>query len=199
MGELGQKLSWLVSVIQLNLHYVLVMIGVLWIIQCVNFIVHYRLNVFGILPRTSAGLPGILFTPLLHGSFSHLLFNSLPLFLLMNMALLAGMREFIIVTVLITVLSGAAVWLAGRKALHVGASGLIMGYAGYLITNAILHPSIVTVLLVIFCFYYFGALFASLIPKEGTSWESHVFGLLAGLVVSYFNLPAYILSWMHVV
>lgn len=191
MAAVGQKLSWLVMLIQLNLHYVLITIGVLWIIQCINFMLHYRLNIFGILPRTLTGLPGVLLAPLLHGSFGHLLFNSLPLFLLMNLALLAGTSEFIIVTLLITTLSGLCVWLLGRKALHVGASGLIMGYAGYLITNAILQPSIITVLLIIFFFYYFGALFASLMPTEGTSWESHLFGLLAGLVVSYFNLATY--------
>lgn len=191
MAEIGQKLSWLVSVTQYNLHYVLWILAALWIIQCVNFLVNYRLNVFGILPRTVSGLPGILLSPLLHGSFSHLLFNSIPLFLLMNLLLLAGLKEFIVVTLLIAVISGFGVWLFGRKALHVGASGIIMGYAGYLITNAILYPSIVTVLLVIFGFYYVGGLVASLIPKAGTSWEGHVFGLLSGLLVSYEHLPGY--------
>jgi len=194
MAELGQKLSWLVHVAQFNMHYVLTFIAVLWIIQCVNFALSYRLNVFGILPRKSSGLPGIVLAPLLHGSFNHLLFNSIPLFLLMNMVLLAGLPEFIIVTLLITIISGLCVWLLGREALHVGASGLIMGYWGYLIVNAILFPSIITVLLIIFCFYYFAGLFASLMPKTGTSWESHVFGFVAGLFVSYAHLPTYFLS-----
>lgn len=196
MAELGQKLSWLVSVTQYNLHFVFIMLAVLWGIQIVNFVLNYRLNAFGILPRTTAGLPGILFAPLLHGSFSHLLFNSIPLFLLMNLVLLAGIQEFIVITLLITILSGLCVWLMGRKALHVGASGLIMGYWGYLLVYAILFPSIITVLLAIFCFYYFTGLFASLIPKAGTSWESHIFGLLSGLLISYVHLPAYIMAWI---
>lgn len=193
MAELGQKLSWLVGVAQFNMHYVLTIIAALWVIQCVNFVLGYRLNALGILPRTPSGLFGILLSPLLHGSFSHLLFNSIPLFLLMNLVLLTGLANFIIVSVLITVISGLFVWLFGRKALHVGASGVIMGYWGYLIVNAILYPSIITVLLVIFCFYYFAGLFASLMPKSGTSWEGHVFGLLSGLLVSYEQLPAYFL------
>lgn len=192
MAELGQKLSLLVGVAQFNMHYVLTLIAALWIIQCVNFILGYRLNALGILPRTTSGLFGILLAPLLHGNFSHLLFNSIPLFLLMNLVLLTGLSNFIVVTALITIISGFFVWLFGRKALHVGASGVIMGYWGYLIVNAILYPSIITVLLVIFCFYYFAGLFASLMPKSGTSWESHVFGFLAGLLVSYAHLPAYL-------
>ena len=194
MAELGQKLSWLVGVAQFNMHYVLSGLAVLWLIQCINFVLHYRLNALGILPRTTSGLFGILFAPLLHGSFSHLLFNSIPLFLLINLVLLTGLPNFIIVTLLITVISGSCVWLIGRQALHVGASGLIMGYWGYLIVNAILYPSLITVLLIIFCFYYFTGLFASLMPKSGTSWESHVFGFLSGLAVSYLNLSSYFLT-----
>lgn len=194
MAELGQKLSWLVHVAQLNMHYVLSILAVLWIIHGVNFILHYRLNVFGILPRTTFGLIGILLAPLLHGSFSHLLFNSLPLFLLLNLVLLTGIDNFMVVSLFITILSGLCVWLLGRPALHVGASGVIMGYWGYLMVNAILYPSIVTILLIIFCFYYFAGLFASLLPKAGTSWESHVFGFLTGLFVSYAHLPSYFLT-----
>jgi membrane associated rhomboid family serine protease len=146
------------------------------------------------LPRTPNGLLGILLAPFLHGSFSHLLFNSIPLFLLLNLVLLTGLANFIIVSLLITILSGFCVWLLGRSALHVGASGVIMGYWGYMLVNAILYPSIITVLLVIFCFYYFAGLFASLLPKTGTSWESHMFGFLAGLLVSYAHLSSYFLT-----
>lgn len=193
MAEIGQKLSWLVAVAQFNMHYVLTIIAVLWAIQCVNFVLGYRLNAFGILPRTTSGLFGILLAPLLHGSFSHLLFNCIPLFLLMNLVLLTGLPNFIVVTLLITIMSGFCVWLLGRKSLHVGASGLIMGYWGYLLVNAIMFPSIITVLLAIFCFYYFAGLFASLMPKAGTSWESHIFGFLSGLVISYTHLSSYLL------
>ncbi|MCD8499823.1 MAG: rhomboid family intramembrane serine protease [Gammaproteobacteria bacterium] len=101
------------------------------------------------------GLIGIFTSPFLHGSFTHLLFNCIPLFLLMNLLLLAGLDQFIVISLLIIVISGLCVWLVGRPALHVGASGLIMGYWGYLMINAILYPSIITVLLIIFCFLLF--------------------------------------------
>ncbi|MCD8524259.1 MAG: rhomboid family intramembrane serine protease [Gammaproteobacteria bacterium] len=194
MAEIGQKLMWLVQVAQFNMHYILSIIAVLWITQVVNFLLRYRLNVFGLLPRHPMGLIGIFTSPFLHGSFTHLLFNCIPLFLLMNLLLLAGLDQFIVISLLIIVISGLCVWLVGRPALHVGASGLIMGYWGYLMINAILYPSIITVLLIIFCFYYFAGLFASLLPKEGTSWEGHIFGFLSGLLVSYMNLPAYFSS-----
>ncbi len=193
MAEFGQKLSWLVQVAQFHMHYVLSILAVLWIIQCINFILGYRLNTLGILPRTIPGLKGIIFSPFLHGNFSHLLFNSIPLFLLMNLVLLSGLTNFIVISLCIILLSGLCVWLVGRPALHVGASSVIMGYWGYLIVNAIMYPSIITILLIIFCFYYFAGLVASLLPKNGTSWEGHIFGFIAGLIVSYGHLPTYFL------
>lgn len=165
--------------------------------QGINFLLCYSFNILGILPRTWAGIPGIILAPLLHGSFSHLFFNSLPLFLLINLVLFEGMPTFLVITGLITFLSGAGTWCFGRRAYHIGASGLILGYAGYLMLNAILKPSVVSLLLIIFYFYYLGALLSSLIPKEDcASWEGHIFGLLAGLSVRYFNLADDLLSWL---
>lgn len=191
------QLQWLVSMTKLNIHVLFIILGVLWSIQLINFLMGYRLNYLGILPRETPGLIGIIFAPLLHGNFTHLLFNSIPLFVLANFVLLDGLASFIAITIVITLLSGACVWLVGRKALHVGASGLIMGYWGFLLFSAIAAPSVLTIFLVVICLYYFGGFVSSLLPEEGSSWESHLFGFLIGLLTSYLHLADYITPYIQ--
>lgn len=174
---------------QHNLLFVLGIIALLFIIHLINSMLGYRLNILGIYPRTLIGLPGILFCPFLHGNFNHLFFNSIPLFVLINLILLKGFTVFYSVTFSIIILSGLAIWLLGRPAIHVGASSLIMGYFGYLFTNAYYHPTAITVIIAIVCIYYFGGLIiASTFPsgKKNISWEGHVFGLAAGVVTAMF-------------
>lgn len=193
-----QQLEALVGTIQFNLPYLLSLLAIIWGIQLVNFALQYKLNILGILPRHPLGLFGVIFAPVLHGGFAHLFFNSIPLFILANFVMLQGQFAFIEITLLITVLSGLAVWLIGRKALHVGASGLIMGYWGYLAVNAFINPSIISAFLVVICLYYFGGFISSLIPSdESTSWESHVMGLIAGVCVEYFHLVDWVNGVFH--
>ncbi|MCK4607996.1 MAG: rhomboid family intramembrane serine protease [Gammaproteobacteria bacterium] len=179
----------LVAAVQQNIHLVLGIIAILYLINLVNALLGYRLNILGIWPRSLHGLPGIVFCPFLHGNFNHLFFNSIPLFILMNIILLKGKLIFYSVTFAITILSGFAVWLLGRPAIHVGASSLIMGYFGYLFTEAYFHPSTITIILAIVCVYYFGGLIiAAIIPngKQNISWEGHILGLVAGFITAYF-------------
>jgi membrane associated rhomboid family serine protease len=196
MDGISQQFTWLINSLQTNFFLVISMLCLLWCIQIINFLLQYRLNHLGLLPRTASGLIGIITSPFLHGNFSHLFFNSIPLFVLISFIMLDGLPAFISVTIVITLLSGAAVWCFGRKAIHVGASGLLMGYWGYLILNAFAHPSVVTVLLIVVCLFYFGGFLASLFPEEGTSWEGHVFGLLAGLATSHYHLASDVLPFV---
>ena len=196
MSGFIDQLQWLVTMSKLNFHLLVITLVGLWGIHLINFVLGYRLNLLGLLPRETPGLVGIIFAPLLHGNFSHLLFNSIPLFVLMNFLLLDGLANLIAVTIIIALFSGIAVWLAGRKALHIGASGIIMGYWGFLLLGAILSPSVLTVFLIVICLYYFGGFLSSLLPEEGSSWESHVFGFVAGLVASYFHLQNYIAPYI---
>jgi membrane associated rhomboid family serine protease len=193
MSNLSTQLQTLAFSIQLNMHFLFLCLAILWGIQIINFGLMYRLNILGILPRDPRGIIGIVLAPMLHGGFNHLFFNCIPLFILANFILIQGQLEFIYITLLITLLSGIAVWLCGRKSLHVGASGLIMGYWGFLFINAITNPSITSIFLVFICFYYFGGFITSLLPtEESVSWESHLFGLIAGVAVDYFQLPYYL-------
>lgn len=181
-------LQQLILLVQQNQLLVLGGIALMWLLQLLNFLLGYRLNVLGIYPRTVHGLIGIPVSPWLHGHFNHLFFNTIPLYVLANFVLLNGVDIFYKVTVVVVTVSGSLLWLFGRKGVHVGASGLIMGYWGYLITNAFYHASVITVLLVVVSLYYFGGLVSSLIPSSEAevSWEGHIFGFLSGLVANYF-------------
>lgn len=182
-----EQLARLVATSKMNAPLIGTIIGLLFGIQIINVMLRYHLNLLGLFPRTRHGLIGIVFAPLLHGSFTHCIFNAIPLFILLNFILLQGIHEAIIITSFITLASGFCVWLVGRKAIHVGASGLIMGYWGFLLSDAIQHPSVVTIFLVLTCLYYFGGFVSSLLPEEGSSWESHLFGFLSGLGFSQIN------------
>lgn len=190
LASLQQALDLIKNTIPLAL---LILAG-FWAIFLINLILGNRLNVLGIYPRHLSGLIGIFFAPFLHANFNHLFFNSIPLFVLTVFMLLYGLKYFIILSIVIIFISGFAIWLFARRAIHIGASALIMGYWGYLIMDAYNHPSIFSIPVVIVCLYYFGGLIFSLFPSsEKVSWEGHVFGLVAGILTSY--LTPYILSF----
>lgn len=185
MFDWSLALQQLIHTMQMNAIPALEILGLLWGIQLVNAALQYRLNVFGIYPRHPFGLIGIFTSPFLHGHMNHLFFNSIPLFLLLVLMLASGKAHFINVTLNIMVMSGLAVWLVGRKALHVGASGVIMGYMGYLLLQAYFHPSASALLLGVLALYYCGSILVHLFPSgPQTSWEGHVFGFIAGALVA---------------
>jgi membrane associated rhomboid family serine protease len=188
----------ILALMELYFPYILLWILLLWAIHIMNYLMGYRLNILGILPRHPFGLAGIFFAPFLHGNFDHLFFNSIPLFALGSMVMLQGPLNFLIVTVFITIVSGFATWLFGRRGLHIGASGLIMGYFGYLLTHAYYDPSLITIITLIMSLYYFGGLIGDLFPgKIVVSWEGHVFGFISGIaVVLLWPQVILIATWM---
>lgn len=185
LDELYNSLHLIISQTQNNFSILAIMLLVLWLIFFVSML-DRKLLLLGIIPRHVYGIPGILFAPLLHYNFNHIFFNSIPLIVLSNFILINGLYYFLIVTLMITVLSGVAVWCFGKPAIHVGASGVITGYWGFLVSNIYQKGSLTTIILGIISIYYFAGLFLGIFPKDkGVSWESHFFGLLAGLATSY--------------
>lgn len=159
----------------------LLILGVLIGLQILNSLVGYRLNAFGIWPRQWRGIPGIVCSPFLHGNYDHLFFNSVPLLFLLTLMQLFGWLLFVKVSVFIMVVSGVAVWILGRPGIHVGASGVLMGYWGFLLVQVYCQPSVVGVIVAALCLYYVGSLWLNLLPSgKQTSWEGHVFGSVAG-------------------
>ena len=101
--------------------------GLLIAIQIVNSLSGYSLVSFGIQPRTTHGLVGIIFAPLIHGDWAHLLSNLPPLLILSALLLHDSIRKYAYASAFIIVIGGAIVWLIGRHALHIGASGWCNG------------------------------------------------------------------------
>lgn len=169
-----------------HLPFVLQILLCLWAFNLFNWVTGKHFNRLGIHPRHPFGLVGIVFSPILHANANHLFFNTIPLFVLMNFMLVEGMDKFYCTTGIIILLSGLGTWLFGRRAIHIGASGVIMGYWGYLIVHAYQHPSAYTIILAIVTLYYFAGLYTNLFPGDKqVSWEGHVIGFFAGLAAIY--------------
>lgn len=186
MDNFVTTLPQIVDILKAHMPTILLFILGIWIVHFCNVLLSYRLNLLGIYPRTWHGLPGIVFSPFLHGNYNHLFFNTIPLLLLADFVSLNGWPEFYRVTLSIMILSGAAIWLIGRRALHIGASSLIMGYWGYLLMNVVHQGTVTAVLLALVSIYYFSGLALNLVSfKKGVSWEGHIFGFFAGLATAY--------------
>jgi len=152
-----------------------------------NLILDGYLNRYGILPRHLGGLPGIIWSPFLHGSVGHLLANTFPLALLGAVLCLRGRNEFGIVTVAGVMLSGGLTWLIGRNAYHIGASGLIFCFFGYLASLALFERKIGTLILSLVCIVGYGGIVRGILPtSSAVSWEGHLAGFISGITLAWF-------------
>ncbi len=174
-------------------------LGILWAVNIVNWVfLRSGLNWLSIHPRHVIGLSGILFGPIFHANFEHLLFNSIPAFFLVCFTLTYGPYVFVAVTIVSWLGSGVLLWLLGRNALHLGMSSVVTGYFGFLLVEAFRAPGLIPILLAIAMIYYFGSIFFGLFPQaERISWEGHLFGFISGIAAS-FLLPTifyYFVLW----
>jgi membrane associated rhomboid family serine protease len=162
------------------------LVAVMWVVEIVNKIDAQRLSADGIYPRTLSGLPGILSAPFLHAGFGHLLGNTVPFVVLGLVIAAAGARRVIEVTAIVILIGGLGTWLtAGSGTDTVGASGLVFGYAGFLIARGFFTRSIGALLVgVVVAVLFGGALAADLVPQSGISWQDHLFGGLGGVLAA---------------
>jgi membrane associated rhomboid family serine protease len=170
-----------------ELYAVLTFVGFVWCVFIVGHMLPFRLESFGVTPRTLRGLFGIPAAPFLHANLGHLISNTIPLTVLL--LLLAGSRaqSWAIVTYIVF-LSGALLWLFGRPATHIGASGLIYGLIAYLLVSGICERRILPMIIsMVVGFLYGGTLVSGVLPSSVShiSWEGHLFGAIAGGVVAY--------------
>jgi membrane associated rhomboid family serine protease len=175
-----------------ELHGILVFIGVIWAVFFLTW-VFPSLDSLGVTPRTLVGLVGIAAMPFLHGDLQHILSNTVPLFILL--VLLAGSkaRSWEIV-VDVSLLGGLLLWLFGRPATHIGASGLIFGLIAFLIVSGLLERRPVPLLIsAVVGFFYGGTLFWNVLPRFGShiSWDGHLCGAVAGAMVAYVLTSAF--------
>ncbi len=187
LAELSTEID---NFVETSKHYIptmLIFMGGLWAFNIINWVLLGGVfNKLGIRPRRLSGLVGIVFAPFLHGNFAHLLFNTVPLICLGLFVMTLGLYDFYVATLIIVVLSGLAVWIVGRRGIHIGASSLISGYFGYVVASAYLQPTFATFFCAGVALYYFGGILLSLFPtEEKTSWEGHLSGFLSGLLAMY--------------
>ena len=159
------------------------LLAVMWAVEILDLLPFLHLDRHGIHPRSLSGLPGIFFAPFLHDGFSHLAANSLPFILLGGVVLMGGRRVFWRVTIFVTLIGGLGVWLlAGSSTNHIGASGLIFGYLGFLVARGHFEKSTAWMLVACIILIAYGGLLFSVLPfHPGVSWQSHLFGFLAGI------------------
>ncbi len=171
--------------IKKNLYWILGFVVLIWVIELINFSIGHRLSDWGILPRTVKGLKGIPLSPFLHASLIHIMMNSIPLGVLGGFVILHGRQTFIEISIIIILVSGTALWLFGRSSYHVGASGLIFGYFGYLVLRAWYDRSLKSFIIAFVTVFLYGGIMWGLLPTfSRISWEGHLFGLLAGILAA---------------
>jgi membrane associated rhomboid family serine protease len=158
-------------------------LAVFWAVFVVNTLLGGALMVLGVIPRTTIGLRGILFAPFLHASLNHIVANSIPFVALGWMVMLRDKRHFIPVTVAGMIGSGLTAWLLGATgSVHIGASGVIFGYLGFLMLAGWYTRSFGSILLSVVVTVLWGGLVLGMMPgAPGISWQEHIGGFLGGV------------------
>ncbi|WP_245911048.1 rhomboid family intramembrane serine protease [Pelagimonas varians] len=168
-------------------YWLAALLGVIWAVELVNLVTGYVLNGWlGLLPRTIGGLDGVLFMPFLHGSFSHVAANTFPLIVLGSLLAITAQKVVLMASVIIIVLGGLGVWVFGATAIHVGASGLIFGWFGFLVARGAVEKRAIPLLVAAGVTLFYGAMIWGILPGQpGISWESHFFGCAAGIFAAF--------------
>jgi membrane associated rhomboid family serine protease len=181
--------------IALSLIFPAIFVVVIWLVKLVEIIFKVDLGVYGLQPLHAIGLIGIITAPLLHVSFSHLFANSIPLFILSGLLFyfyrVIAWRIFI----LIWLLTGLWVWFLAREdSIHIGASGIVYGLAAFLFFSGIIRRDAKLMAITLLIAFLYGGMvwgvFPQFFPRERISWESHLMGLLAGLILAIYYRKA---------
>ena len=168
-----------------NIRLVLAIFLLFSVIEVINLFTGRMLSQLGTIPRYVPGLKGIILGPFVHGSVQHYLSNIIPLCIFSYLLLQYGLKRYLQVTLWIMVITGLLVWLFARPATHIGVSGVIYGYFGYLVLAGFLSGKFKLIIIsVLVAFFYGGLIFRILPSSPFVSWESHLFGFIAGLAAA---------------
>jgi membrane associated rhomboid family serine protease len=166
--------------------FVVGMAAVMWVVEVADQIADGRLDAYGIEPRDVDGLDGVVFAPFLHAGFDHLIGNTIP-FLLLGFAIaLGGVARVAIVTIIVALVGGLGTWLvAPANTVHIGASGIVFGYAAYLVARGVYSRSAMQIGLGVVVLAVWGTtLLRGLVPEDGISWQGHLFGAIGGVLAA---------------
>ncbi len=164
-----------------------IFVSILWLLELLKVNIEISAQTFGIIPRNLQGLAGILTAPFIHAGIDHLLSNTLPL-----LVVGAGLFYFYPtlawrVVILVWAFSGIWVWLAGRASAHIGASGLIYGFVCFLFFSGLLRKDTRLIAISLLVTFLYGSLVWGILPvDQSVSWESHLFGAIAGCLTALY-------------
>lgn len=163
-----------------------IFITLMWLVKITGLILDKDLSGLGIYPLTVKGLAGVIFSPFIHSDFSHLFNNSLPLFFLATALFYFYSEVALKVFSWTWFLTGMLVWLAGREAWHIGASGLVYGLASFLFFSGIIRRHFRLIALALLIVFLYGSMVWGIFPGvyKHVSWESHMLGFFSGLILA---------------
>ena len=191
-AEPEKRPAWMVGGITIVSFVVL-----LWVIEVFDALTGHHLDNNGIRPLETDGLPGILFAPLLHSNWEHLIANTGPALILGFLMTLAGLSRFIFATAIIWILGGLGTWLIGNlgapsyngvtvETNHIGASGLIFGWLTFLIVFGFFTRKVWEIVVGVVVLFIYGSILLGVLPGTlGVSWQGHLCGAVAGVLAAY--------------
>jgi membrane associated rhomboid family serine protease len=162
------------------------MVAVMWVVEIADSIDSHRLDGWGIRPHHADRLIGIVTAPFLHVGFGHLISNTVP-FLVLGFAIaLNGAARVVAVTALVMFVGGLGTWLiAPSNSIHIGASGVVFGYATYLISRGAFNRSIMELAIgAVVAAIWGSVLLSGLVPHDGISWQGHLCGGIGGVLAA---------------
>ena len=183
----SNEMRGLVREVKTQIFILAVCVGVMWAIEVIDLVLGGVLNQFGIMPRSVVGLRGILFAPVLHGNIPHLVANTIPFVTLGWFVMLRRTSDFFGVTAIVMLIGGLGTWLlAPANTVHIGASGVIFGYLGFLISRGYFERRVGSIVVSLIIGIFYGGLIWGVLPGQiGISWQGHLFGFIGGIVAAW--------------
>jgi membrane associated rhomboid family serine protease len=182
----SEEVKGLIGEVQAQIAILGGFVGLMWALELLDLFLGGWLNRFGIRPHSLIGLRGILFAPFLHGNFFHLMANTVPFLILGWLVMLRRTSDFFTVTAIVMLISGLGTWLfAPSYTNHIGASGVVFGYLGFLLFRGYFERSIGSIVTSVVVGLLYGGMIWGVLPGQiGISWQGHLFGFIGGIVAA---------------
>ncbi|MEM7184961.1 MAG: rhomboid family intramembrane serine protease [Spirochaetota bacterium] len=171
-----------------SIYFTVLFVLLLWLVKSIEMRFQVSFAKYGVYPGTLQGLRGLLFAPLLHVDLGHLLANTPPICLSLAGIFYLYREASVFVIPIIYFFSNLGVWLFGRKAFHIGASGLIYGFLCFIFFSGVFRRERRAIALaLIVTFLYGGIMVSGVLPaKESMSYEAHLSGAILGIILAFF-------------